>query len=186
MSRLQRIKAIASRKASSILGRLIDAVLILLVCIAINSCHEIDDDRIPSYPVSINLGEAAMWHTYGVSGYGIHRQFIKQLREPAGFPYLERSFTGFGGVLLIGGMDPFSTQTNIPLAYDLACPVERKQDVRVKIDPSTYEAICPVCGSVYDITMSGGSPISGPAYKDRYGLRRYKCLPGNGGYLITN
>lgn len=163
----------------------------MLVAVMAVGCHSVDDDRIPAYAVSINLGDAAFWNTYGVSGFGSNRRFIlsPSLREPRGFPYSQQSATGYGGVLLISGMDPFTNQTDVPLAYDLACPVEVKADVRVQIEGELFEAVCPVCGSHYDVTMSGGSPVSGPAAtgKYKYGLRRYRCLPtGNGGYVITN
>lgn len=163
----------------------------LTAALLASACHSVDDDRIPAYAVSINLGDAALWNTYGVAGYGMSRRFIlsPSLREPAGFPYSGQSATGFGGVLLINGMDPFTATTDTPLAYDLSCPVEVKPSVRVEIEGERYEAVCPVCGSHYDVTMGGGSPLSGPAATDKYkvGLRRYRCLPtGSGGYLITN
>lgn len=167
-------------------GVIRSVIALLIAAFACAACHEVDDDRIPSLPVNINLGDAGMWHTYGVSGYGLSRRFIKSLGEPSGFPYLERTMTGFGGVLLIGGMDPYTTDTNVPLAYDLSCPVERKADVRVRVDTDNFQAVCPVCGSVYDVTMAGGSPVSGPAFKYKYGLTRYSCIPRGEGYIITN
>ena len=150
------------------------------------SCREIDDDRIPSMAVNINLSDPGLWNTYGVAGYGLSRCFIKQLGQPEGFRYLERTQTGFGGVLLIGGMDPYTTETNVPLAYDLACPVERNANIRVRIDPGSFEAICPECGSKYDVTMAGGAPLSGPAAADKYGMRMYHCIPNGMGYMIVN
>lgn len=137
-------------------------------------------------PVNISLADVGLWNTYGVSGFGMHRYFIKQLKEPRNFQYLDRTLTGYGGVLLIGGVDPFTNNTDVPLAYDLSCPVERKPDIRVRVDVGTYEAICPECGSKYDVTMAGGSPVSGPAAADRYALRRYQCVPSGTGYIITN
>lgn len=164
--------------------------LLILVCGAA-SCERVDSDRIPVMPVNISLGDAGTWNTYGVSGYGASRKFIlsKDTREPSGFPYSQSSATGFGGILLINGMEPYSMETDTPLAYDLACPVERESDVRVRVEGDLYEAVCPVCGSRYDVTMGGGGPLSGPAasHDTKYGLRRYKCLPsGSGGYIITN
>lgn len=155
----------------------------------LSSCNSVDDDRIPGLPVNINLGDSGLWNQYGVAGFGLYRYFIPGLKEPAGFSYTASTYTGFGGVLLIGGMDPFSGETNVPLAYDLACPVECKADIRIKVDASTFEAVCPECGSKYDVTMRGGAPISGPAAdgKYRYALRRYNCLPAQyGGYIIVN
>ncbi len=152
-------------------------------------CGSVDDDRIQAMAVSINISNVGMWNTYGVFGFGQHRRFILTAarREPAGFPYSQTSSTGFGGVLLISGIDPLSGDP-VPLAYDLACPVERRPDVRVDIESELYEAVCPACGSHYDVTMAGGAPLSGPAAegKYKYALRRYKVLAAaDGGYLIT-
>ena len=154
-------------------------------------CDSVENDRIPASPVNIALSDAGSWNTYGVAGYGANRRFIlsQGIREPLGFPYSQTSATGFGGVLLISGMDPFTATTDTPLAYDLACPVERKSDVRVEIEGDLYEAVCPQCGSHYDVTMGGGSPLSGPAAtgSKKYGLKRYRCIPsGAGGFIITN
>jgi len=157
--------------------------------LALGGCDSVNDERIPAYAVSINLGDAGTWNTFGVAGFGTNRRFVISLREPGGFHYSVGSATGYGGVLLINGMDPFSATTDTPLAYDLSCPVEAKPDTRVEITGEFYEAVCPVCGSHYDVTMNGGAPVSGPAAtgKHKYGLRRYSCLPtGNGGYIITN
>lgn len=156
-----------------------------------SSCKEVDDDRIPSLPVYINLSGAGMWNTYGVSGVGIYSNFINWQGEvsPSGFPYTATTHVGFGGVLLIGGVDPFTSDPNVPLAYDLSCPVERSQTVRVAIDADRLEAVCPVCGSRYDVLTAGGAPVGGPALTGqyKYGLRRYVCQPEqSGGYIIHN
>ncbi len=152
------------------------------------SCNQINDDRIPSLPVYINLSGAGMWNTYGVAGVGLTRSFINYqgVTSPAGFPFTATTYLGYGGVLLIGGVDPFTSETNVPLAYDLSCPVERSQTVRVAVDSESLEAVCPKCGSHYNVVTSGGSPVSGPALTDRYGLRRYTCSADNGGYIIHN
>ena len=132
-----------------------------------------------------------MWNSYGVSGVGISRDFInwQGVLSPTGFPFTANTYVGFGGVLLIGGIDPFTSETNVPLAYDLACPVECSQTVRVVIDQDNLEAVCPVCGSHYNVLTAGGAPVAGPALtaKYKYGLRRYVCDPvQDGGYIIHN
>ena len=165
------------------------AVAIMLSSLSFVGCNSVDDDRIPSLPVNINLSDAGVWSRYGVAGYGMFRYFIKDEKQPAGFPYTATTYVGYGGVLLISGMDPFTADTDRVLAYDLSCPVECKPSIRVQVDPSTFEAICPKCGSHYDVTMRGGAAISGPAVdgKHKYGLRRYQCSPTQfGGYLISN
>lgn len=169
-------------------GRLL--LSLMIVVSAFTSCNQIDDDRIPSLPVYINLSGAGMWNSYGVSGIGVARYFINSNGEisPEGFHYTANSYVGFGGVLLIGGIDPFTSEPNVPLAYDLSCPVERSQTVRVAIDADNLEAVCRVCGSHYDVITAGGAPVAGPALtgKYKYGLRRYFCDPSQGGYIIHN
>ena len=170
-------------------GSLILSLMALLS--AASSCNQVDDDRIPSLPVYINLSGAGMWNSYGVSGVGISRRFINWQGEvsPAGFPYTSSTYVGFGGILLIGGVDPFTGEPNVPLAYDLSCPVERSQTVRVDVDAGNLEAVCPVCGSRYDVLTAGGAPVGGPALtgKYKYGLRRYVCQrEQTGGYIVHN
>lgn len=154
-------------------------------------CKGVDDLRIPSMPVNIDLSNSGLWMTYGVSGFGEANYFVLQQgseRLPQGFPYKETSRTGFGGVLLISGNDPFTLEAGVPLAYDLACPVEKQPTVRVYVDVQTMEAVCPVCGSKYNVVTQGGAPMAGTeAARLRYGLRRYKCQATQfGGYLISD
>lgn len=158
---------------------------------AASACNQVDDDRIPSLPVYINLSGAGMWNSYGVAGVGISRNFINYqgVVSPDGFHFTANTYLGFGGILLIGGVDPFTSESNVPLAYDLSCPVECSQTVRVAVDSENLEAVCPVCGSRFDVVMAGGSPVGGPALtgKYKYGLRRYVCDPAQGGgYIIHN
>ena len=158
----------------------------LLLLVGSTGCDSIDEDRIPAYPVQINLNNPGLWNVYGVAGYGQHRDFIRQTGTPANFPFTETTYTGYGGVLLIMGMDPYSAGNVVPLAYDLSCPVERRENIRVYVDDETLEAICPVCESHYDVCMAGGSPTAGPALTGhvKYALQRYMAYPANGGYVI--
>lgn len=171
--------------------RFLTTLIMAAGTLVVAGCNSVDSDRIPNLPVNIVLSDAGSWNTYGVAGFGSSRRFIlsQNVREPAGFPFSSTSATGFGGVLLISGMDPYTTTTDVPLAYDLACPVEMKSTVRVEVEGELYNAVCPVCGSKYDVTMGGGAPLSGPAATGdhKYGLRKYSCYPsGTGGYIITN
>ncbi len=169
-------------------NRYINMISVLLVALVLGSCNTIDDSRIPALAVNIKLNNIGLWNTYGVAGFGQYKYFIKENREPSNFPYTQTTYTGYGGVLLIGGMDPFTAETNIPLAYDLSCPIECKQTIRVFIDESTLEAVCPQCMSRYDVVTGGGAPIEGPALTGnvKYRLQPYHCQPSPyGGYTIT-
>lgn len=152
-------------------------------------CNSIDDNRIPNMPVSLSLSDMGLWNTFGVSGFGSYRIFTLSPRQPSDFPYTSKTYTGYGGVLLIEGLDPYTGISSLPLAYDLACPVERQSNTRVKIDADSYMAVCPVCGSTYDVTIQRGAPIAGPAATGeyKYALKSYNCIATpNGGYIITN
>lgn len=166
-------------------------ILIIPVLLLLASCQGVDNERIPNMPVNISMSDPGVWNTYGVSGFGSHKDFILAtgITLPSGFPYKSGSATGFGGVLLIEGVDPLSAVTAAPLAYDLSCPVERSASIRVQVENETYMAVCPQCNSVYDVTMGNGAPISGEAAtgKYKYALKSYKVLAsGSGGYYITN
>ena len=104
-------------------------IVVSLVAMAFGGCNAIDNTRIPALAVNIRLTKIGLWNTYGVAGFGQYRYFIKENREPSNFPYTETTYTGYGGVLLIGGMDPFTSETNVPLAYDMSCPVECKREI---------------------------------------------------------
>lgn len=162
-------------------------VLMAVLAVAV-SCTKIDDNRTPTYMVNIRLDSHALWSTYGVSGMGDYRIFIRDKQQPRNFPYTANTYTGFGGVLLLVGYD-FTTQSyGVPVAYDIACPYENKQSVTVTYDSKNLEeAYCPSCGSRYNVLEGGGAASSGPAYDRHYGLKRYSVVASsNGGYVIGN
>lgn len=161
-------------KKSEILSRLLSLVVLSWLMPA---CESIDDSRIPSIAVYIDISGAGMWEAYGVHGYGEYRTFDMR-RNPGSFPYTYQSRTGFGGVLLIQGISG-------PLAYDMACPYEVDRDITVRIDPDNFEAYCPECGSRYNVCEGYGVPVSGPSYDRQYGMHPLHVTPSNGGYIIS-
>lgn len=155
----------------------------ILAIILLSSCETINDNRIPPTAVNIELNNQGLWDTYGVHGYGQYRTFIKSERVPSNYPYTELTYTGFGGVLLISGA--LNGNYNVPLAYDLACPIEAKYNVRITIDNSNFQAYCSKCGSRYDVCEGSGRPVSGEALTKNYGLKCYNVIPSSlGGYTI--
>ncbi len=154
-------------------------LVILLVTILASSCDHIDNKTIPRYTVRIDLGSYALWNTYGVSGMGDYRIFNRDKKLPSNFPYNVNTYTGFGGVLLMMGM-------NEPMAYDLACPVEISQEVILSVNPENLEAVCPRCGSRFNPLTGDGGPVSGVAINNKVGMRQYHVYPSYGGYLIAN
>lgn len=174
------------------ISRLFLRLLTGFILTAVAGCHGVDDTRIPAMPVYIDLSDQGIWQTYGVTAFGSFDYFIRQNGSPvlpAGYPYKAAEVTGYGGVLLICGMDPFTLESGVPLAYDLSCPVEKSPTVRVSVDAESLQAVCPVCDSHYDIATGAGAPLSGPALtgERKYGLRRYYAHPTTlGGYIIND
>lgn len=158
---------------------------IYIICVAVlisgNSCTKISDSQIPSYPVNLNLSTAGYWQTYGVVSPGAYRKFVKSERIPANYPYNANTYTGFGGVLLVCDI-----YTGNPVAYDLSCPVERRDNIRVSIAENSYDAVCAACGSHYDVMGGWGTPLSGKALTQKVGLTRYNVVKTASGYNVVN
>ena len=135
-------------------------------------CHTVDDERIPPVEVYVPFTTEADWITHGVSGACMSKRFVKQLRLPNNYPYNQWSNTGFGGVLLCTDIH------GTPIAYDIACPVEVRYDVRLEVDQELQKARCPRCGSIFDIYTNYGYPVGGPAAEDGYAMQVYRVTPG--------
>lgn len=156
--------------------------ILTVAAVIMCSCHKLDDDRIPPLPVYLSFNSVGMWDTYGVAGATSYRSFILNgnKRLPADFPFTALSQTGFGGILLVGDI------LGDPQAYDLACPVEVEQNVIVRIDRENNVAVCDKCGSTYDVFSNYGTPLSGPAAREGYGLQRYHVGRGTGvNYMLV-
>lgn len=154
-------------------------VLALLALVLGSSCDKIDNKVVPSFVVRIDLGSIALWNTYGVSGMGDYRIFSREKQLPSNFPYNVNTYTGYGGVLLMMGLE-------MPMAYDLSCPVEMSRDVILTINPDNFDAVCPRCGSRFNPLTGAGGPLSGVAINNKVGMRQYRVMPSNGGYIIAN
>lgn len=167
--------------------RLSQATLLLAaLLLAAASCTRIDNKSTPNYPVRINLGTYAMWTAYGVHGLGEYKIFSRDKQLPKNFPYNANTYTGFGGVILIYGLD-ISTGSYGPIAFEAACPIENKPTVVLDIDPDNFDAVCPNCKSRFNVIGGAGGPISGQAADRKKGLRPYTVRQSaNGGYIITS
>ncbi len=155
-------------------------VAIVLAIAIFSACESIDNTRIPRVNVNLVFWTQADWVTYGVSGAGQSKRFIRQDKEPSNYPYTAQTYTGYGGILLC------TDYMGAPVAYDLSCPVEAKYDVRVAVN-ADGEAECPKCRSRYDIFSLKGYPVYGRAAEQGYGLQRYNVGPGRGGeYMVVN
>lgn len=160
--------------------RFLFSTIIAAAIFLLGACDKVDNKSIPSYTVRINLSDYASWVTYGVNGVGEYRVFNRDKKLPANYAYDVNTYTGYGGVLLMMGIDM------VPLAYDMACPIEARRDVAVTIDSSNFEAECPTCKSRFNVLTGAGGPISGMALTHKKGLTIYQVhKAAAGGYLIS-
>lgn len=151
--------------------------LTLIIPLIILGCHSVDDERIPYSEVHLVFTTVADWNIHGVKGdaadYG---RYIYNpatgTRLPADFPYNTMSRTGYGGILLV------NDALGSPVAYDLSCPYEARPATRIEVPEGELFAVCPECGSTFDIYTNHGNPRSGPAAREGYALQRYSVISG--------
>lgn len=161
---------------------IIAAVAVMLLA----ACDRVNNSSLPTYTVRIYLNDYALWNTYGVHSLGDYRVFNREKGLPSNFPYNINTYTGFGGVLLFMGQD-MQSGGGVPLAFDMACPVEHDANVTISIDADNLDAVCHKCDSRYDVLIGAGGPKSGMALERRVGLNPYRVVPTNtGGYIVTN
>lgn len=154
-------------------------ILATLTVLLIAGCDAGDHDRIPAAAVFVEFKSQVVWDQYGVTGSFMHRRFIRNQNEPAGFPYTISSATGYSGLMLV------TNEHATPFVYDLCCPVEINSNIRIEFDDENLCLRCPRCGSTYDI--STGGPMTGPAADGRYFLQSYIIAPYGtaGGWRIS-
>ena len=83
----------------------------------------------------------------------------------------DREQTGFGGVLVYHGLS--SNGTGAFFAFDAACPHEASANVIVEVDESAVYAICPKCGSKFELLNGIGNPVEGPCAEEKQALKQY-------------
>jgi nitrite reductase/ring-hydroxylating ferredoxin subunit len=83
-------------------------------------------------------------------------------------------YVGYSGVLVICGFD------NNYYAYDLCCPNESSKSIKV-VANDIGQAVCPKCGTVYDIGYGSGAPVQGVS---KYAMRRYNITASGQQLLI--
>ena len=67
--------------------KILKYILLLSVMLSAMACESVDSQRIPALNVNIDLSNAGLWNTYGVSGYGMCRI----LTGSRGFPIISHT-----------------------------------------------------------------------------------------------
>jgi len=130
-------------------------VLALIINLSLAGCNDNYYSSIPDFPVSLDLNLTSTYPT-----------FRNSINQSLTFtkPIFTTDRIGFGGILIYTGFD------GEYYAFDMSCPYEAKQNIRVYPN-GLGQAICEGCGSVFDIGYGIGNPSSGKAKET---LKRYK------------
>lgn len=142
----------------------------LLILFCALSCTKTEHSYFPSYPVYLELD--LTFEDKDLNGVMAYKEYI--LGKTSGLGATER--TGLGGVLVYHSVDGY-------YAYDLACPYEIQASVRVEMDDDAIYAVCPKCGSKYNVFEGYGSLVEGPAGQ---GLKRYQTYMSGTKLYVSN
>ena len=142
--------------------------LIFLFCAL--SCTKTEHDYFPNWPVNLELDLS--FEDKELNGVMSYKAYIAG--ETPGLATMER--TGLGGVLVYHSVDGF-------FAYDLACPKEMNSSVLLRMDKDAIYAVCPKCGSKFNVFEGYGSLVEGVADQ---GMKRYKVIPNGNKLYIRN
>lgn len=137
--------------------RLLTCLLIFLIC----SCSKIEESNIPYAPVYLEID--LRFQDHDLIGMYNHKAITKARTT------IEK--TGYAGVLVVCGIDSYGNTTYY--AFDLCCPHEAKRNITIEADNAGV-AVCPNCGTKFDIGYGTGAPMEGVS---QYPLRRYRISP---------
>ena len=126
--------------------------IILFIPIFFFSCEKEIRSSIPSCEVYIEVSLSNFPSDYAKlknPNNAVSYIYTPGVSVPANFKY------GYGGVLIYRDLE------NRIRSCDLSCPVEASRTIRVEVNMPF--AVCPVCGSKFDLSYGFASPVSGSA-----------------------
>lgn len=139
-------------------------VILSLSVLTLCGCED-DESPIAEYPVYVKTS----YSEYQTLRF-INR-FVLYERDGV---YASNFELGYGGVCIFRDLD------NRLGAFDLACPYENLRTVCLEVD-MPY-AVCPMCGSKYDLSYGLGNPVGGPS---KSVLKIYDKIMDRGDYIVV-
>lgn len=149
-------------------------ILVVFLAFSLASCNDNVQSTIPNYPVRLNLELTAQYPNFKNS-FGQFLYFTA--------PVKQGEAVGYGGIIIFSGND--DNGNTIYYAYDMACPFEAKNNIRVYPDSTGFsQVVCEKCGSVFGVDYGSGYPVSGPAKEAKEFLKQYRTsLSGDNLYI---
>lgn len=106
-------------------------------------------------------------------------EFVKTYTVPRAA--IDNGNPGYSGLLVVNTGIPDETIGKPLCAFDLCCPQENQQDIRV-VPEAAFKVKCPKCGNVFNLQTNGTSET-----KDGLKLRQYRIKAiGNNEFQIAN
>lgn len=162
--------------------RILSFICITSALLIVNSCSNDDQMNVlpgagSNFTINIRLedqhlnsaGNMAAYFS-STTAYSEYKEKVKDVAalKVFGKVPLAGSYYGIGGVLVIN-RGTYGNGIDFG-AYDLACPYEAQQQVRI-IPNNNNRAVCPKCGSQFELFT--GKVIEGPALKKTKILQPY-------------
>ncbi len=142
------------------------ACFVVLVVVVAVACSR--SDSMPNYPVRLEFNISA--NAPQLAGFNSYKEFIEPLNA--------NQRLGLGGVVVFHSVeDKF-------YAFDMACPYEKKSDVRIACS-NIGLALCSSCGSQFYLADGTGFVQKGLA---KYSLQKYSVYydEAMGNILVVN
>ncbi len=127
-------------------------ILFALSVLLFSACYTNFDSSIPDYPVYLELD--LTYEDNELNAIQAYKLYLPTSVNQA----VER--TGYGGVLVYHGLSSTGS-SEAYYAFDASCPVECKTTIRVEVDDDAINAVCPNCGTKYEIINGIGHPVEG-------------------------
>jgi hypothetical protein len=144
--------------------------ILIICCILISAAScKVEENPIPRVAVYLNLDL-----TYEDKELKTIPSYKEYTAKNINIGIGERA--GFGGILVV------HDHLGQYKAFDRACPFEATSSVTVKVDDDILYAVCPKCGTTYEIGLSNGVPSG----KSKHGLRQYNVVLNGNKLIVKN
>ncbi len=138
-------------------------ILPLLILLALLSCTDTIETRIPYRAVYLELD--LTYQDKALNAIQSYKIYTSKDIDQAG------EQTGFGGILVYHGLS--GSGSGAFFAFDAACPHEASTNTIVEVDEAAIYAVCPKCGSKFELLNGIGNPVEGPCAEDKQSLKQY-------------
>jgi nitrite reductase/ring-hydroxylating ferredoxin subunit len=149
-------------------------ITVCLLFITISSCDKTYVSNIPDFPVYLEVD--LRYEDKDLVPIQAYKIFTSKRKD------IER--TGYGGVLVYHGLNNMGSTSYY--AFDISCPHEATKSVVVAVDNDKIYAVCPKCGSKYELLNGIGNPISGPSQQEGYYLKPYTVSTNGDRIIVSN